>query len=247
MGHANASRVFDGYLATVGHGGVMNMNIPPDHTGRMNQSVVDVMYEAGAAINDTFYRHSAGYVSGVSGACGPGLAIVDVRGEFDFVVSMEDLSRGQRIGNYSIDFQRRGSAAWEVLVPPRPATGKFSGNFSGSFSDRPDGHDPRDSRVGHKRIDVPIVATSGPAAIDIARVRFNCIRVVERAERVSSIVHLRNFSLHKKRVPWEFSPPRERAGASGNGGRGMCSGVTATGMNISYLAPPNSKQVEARS
>ena len=29
VGHANASRIFDGYVATVGHGGVLNMNIAP--------------------------------------------------------------------------------------------------------------------------------------------------------------------------------------------------------------------------
>ena len=238
MGHANASRVFDGYLATVGHGGVMNMNIPPDRSGRINQSVVEVMREAGTAINDTFYRHNAGFVAGASRPCGPGIAIMEVLGPFDFVVSMENLSHGQRIGNYSVDFQRRGSSAWEVLVPPRPA--------KGNFSDRPDGHDPRDSHVGHKRIDIPVVPTSGPAAIDITRVRFNCIRVVERAGDISSMVFLRNFSLHKKRVPWENSSYSEaRAGAENSGGQGRCYGLTSTGFNVSYPATPNSKQVLA--
>lgn len=39
-------------------------------------------------------------------------------GEFDFISTMEDLTNGQRIGNYSIDYQRKGSDQWEVLVPP---------------------------------------------------------------------------------------------------------------------------------
>ena len=43
VGHSNASRIFEGYIATVGHGGVLNMNIAPDATGRMNASVVQVM------------------------------------------------------------------------------------------------------------------------------------------------------------------------------------------------------------
>ena len=30
LGHANASRIFEGYVATVGHGAVLNMNIAPD-------------------------------------------------------------------------------------------------------------------------------------------------------------------------------------------------------------------------
>ena len=40
------------------------------------------------------------------------------KGEFDYVSTMEDLTQGQRIGNYSIDFQRKGSQQWETLVPP---------------------------------------------------------------------------------------------------------------------------------
>ena len=34
-----------------GHGAVLNMNIPPDMTGTINVSVVDVMHQAGKAIN----------------------------------------------------------------------------------------------------------------------------------------------------------------------------------------------------
>ena len=33
-------------------------------------------------------------------------------------MSMEDLSHGQRIGNYSIEYRLRGSQTWEMLVPP---------------------------------------------------------------------------------------------------------------------------------
>ena len=54
VGHANASRIFDGYVATVGHGGVLNMNIAPDETGLLNKSVVAVMRDVGKALNDTF-------------------------------------------------------------------------------------------------------------------------------------------------------------------------------------------------
>ena len=47
VGHGNASRIFDSYLVTVGHGAVLNMNIPPERTGRMNVSVVAVMSDVG--------------------------------------------------------------------------------------------------------------------------------------------------------------------------------------------------------
>lgn len=192
VGHANASRIFDGYIATVGHGGVLNMNIAPTAQGIMNASVVEVMHEAGKAINDTFLLHSAGTMQ-ASGPCQEGLAVLNATGDFDYIVSMEDLSRGQRIGNYSIDFRRWGSSLWETLVPPV----QLSGAVSTRLRDRPDGKDPRDSHVGHKRIDVPIAPTSG-----IAQVRFNCIRLTKATE-AGAHVYLRRLSLHKRRVPWE--------------------------------------------
>ena len=75
--HANASRIFDSYVATVGHGGVLNMNIAPDATGRLNASVVEVMEVAGRAINDTFLN-DVGSIEGVSGACADGVVVVQV-------------------------------------------------------------------------------------------------------------------------------------------------------------------------
>merc|ERR1712032_548868 len=112
---------------------------------------------------------------------------------------MEDLRHGQRIGNYSIDFKRKGSIEWEVLVPSVQAT-----NSSAHWKDRPDGNDPRDSHIGHKRIDVPIVPTSGQHALHVSQIRFNCLRLIDVVD-VGAPVYLRKLSLHKKLVPWEMS------------------------------------------
>lgn len=202
VGHANASRMFEGYIATVGHGGVLNTNIAPDASGRLNASVVEVMIAVGQAINATFKENNAGETpKGVvtSGSCGEGVAVVDVTGPFDYIVTMEDLAQGQRIGNYSIEYRERGSAPndWKVLVPP------VVDNKTKPLGDRPDGRDPRDSHVGRKRIDVPMkgVVTSGPAAVPVAQIRFNCLRTVLGAE--GEPVHIRKLSVHLKRVPWE--------------------------------------------
>ena len=191
IGHANASRVFEGWIATVGHGGVLNMNIAPTAAGRMNASVVDVMRTAGKAINDTFRLNNVGLIRGAVGGCAPGVAVVNVTepGGFDYVVTMEDLRHGQRIGNYSVEYRLRGASRWGVLVPPvQPPP----------LGDRPDGHDPRDSYIGHKRIDLVHVDT---AALDIAQVRLTCLRLIESVEP-GSPVHVRQLSLHRKRVPW---------------------------------------------
>ena len=95
VGHSNASRIFDGYVATVGHGGVLNFNAAPDATGLLNASVVQVMHEAGKAINDTFKLNNAGIVGDVSGKCDAGVATIEVEGDFDYVVTMEDLTQGR--------------------------------------------------------------------------------------------------------------------------------------------------------
>lgn len=204
IGHANASRIFDSYLVTVGHGAVLNMNIPPERTGRMNASVAAVMREAGKAINDTFGPGSAlAQLTGASQHCGTPLELALPRGggqAFDYVVTMEDLRFGQRIANYSIDYEPVGSPGkWLTLVPPvvpkKP--------HSGGLRDRPDGHDPRDQYVGHKRIDIPVVVTNGtgPAPVQVARIRFNCLKSIAAAS--DGVFHLRSLSLHKKTVPWE--------------------------------------------
>ena len=117
----------------------------------MNASVVQVMKEVGKAINDTF-KQSVAKSGPKSAPCGTGIATLTLPTDselslyagslFDYVVTTEDLTKGQRIANYSIEFQRQGSSTWEMLVPPV--------HKNKSLSDRPDGHDPRDQYVGHK-------------------------------------------------------------------------------------------------
>ena len=173
------------------------MNAPPDHTGLMNASVVATMADAGKAINDTFYNHNRGIAQDIVAPCGPGVMVLDVvgSGPIDYVVTMEDLTRGQRIANYSVEFRRHGSVEWEMLVPVVQTRRPRGGNIA----DRPDGHDPRDSYIGHKRIDVPIVPRDTP----IAQVRFNCIRAIRPDAGTPTTVRLRQFSLHQKILPWK--------------------------------------------
>jgi len=198
VGHANASRMFDGIIATVGHGGTLNSNIAPQANGRLKDSVVAVMRQTGKALNDTFKLNNKGKATDIAGPCKIGMAVLDVTapGGFDYIVAMEDLTRGQRIGNYSIDYRVKGSEAWEVLVPPVMPSPPSPPS---ALHDRPDGSDPRSQYVGYKRIDRPVVDT---AALDIEQIRFNCIRVIASME-AGSDVYLRQLSVHAKIVPWE--------------------------------------------
>ena len=76
------------------------MNIAPAADGLLNASVVAVMHEAGTAINDTFRLNNAGIAHSTSGACKDGVVVVKVTEQaFDYIVTMEDLTHGQRIGN----------------------------------------------------------------------------------------------------------------------------------------------------
>ncbi len=107
MGHANASRIFDSYIVTVGRGATLNMNIPPERTGQMNASVFQVMKDTGMAINDTFHNNVA-ITEAVSGECAAGVATLPIPAgaEFDYVVSAEDMTMGARFANYSIECVR---------------------------------------------------------------------------------------------------------------------------------------------
>ena len=194
------------------------MNIPPERTGRMNASVVRVMAEAGAAINATFRVTVAALAAPVSGDCTSDFARLTLPpggAAFDYVVTMEDMAHGARVANYSVEYRAEGSDAWRVLVPPVPAkkngsswsaSASSSQRLGGRYGDRPDGHDPRDSHVGRKRIDLPVVRTrtghQGQGGVRVAEVRFNCIEAFEAP------VHLKGFSLHKRTVPWEQEQKR---------------------------------------
>ena len=84
-------------MSTVGHGGVLNMNIAPTSDGTMNASVIKVMADAGRAINETFHNNNVAKAEQVAGPCGVGLVVLDVSAHFDFVMTQEDLAFGQRM------------------------------------------------------------------------------------------------------------------------------------------------------
>ena len=70
---------------------MLNMNIPPTKSGRLNASVVAVMAQAGMAINNTFHLNNAGAVAKASGPCQHGVASLVPTGPFDYIVTQEDL------------------------------------------------------------------------------------------------------------------------------------------------------------
>jgi alpha-L-fucosidase len=196
VGHTNASRLFDSYLTTVGHGAILNFNAPAERTGRMNASLAAVMHEVGGALNATFRAPPLAGVYNVSVPCTQAAVELALPGDggqaFDYVVSREDLSRGQRVANYSFEYQAVGSSAWQVLVPPVFANGTHG------LGDRPDGNDPRDQYIGRYRIDQPVanVSASAGAEVKVARLRFNCLRALWEP------INLLSIEVRIKQVTW---------------------------------------------
>ena len=156
----------------------------------MNASLAAVMADVGAALNATFRGAPVAGVAGVATPCGTPV-VIDLPAPggaaFDYVVSGEDLRHGQRVANYTFEFEAVGEpGVWRTLVPPvvKNAT---------AVGDRPDGNDPRDQYLGLRRIDTPVVDTR---AVAVARVRFVCLRALEEP------VFLRSVELRRKQVPW---------------------------------------------
>ena len=73
------------------------------------------MFTVGQALNDTFHTSVANATDAMN-VCADGVvALTGLGGKpFDYVVTMENLEMGQRIANYSVEYQAEGSTNWEV-------------------------------------------------------------------------------------------------------------------------------------
>lgn len=166
------------------------INIPPDRNGQIPQAYVDVMATVGKGIRDTFTTPVAA-VKTVSTACStPVTLTIPTGSQFDYVETKEDFTLSQRIMNYSIEYRTSPSGDWLPLVPAVPL---HKPSLAGTLQDRPAGGDPRDSHVGFRRIDTPVIADT----TDIVEIRFSCIRAL------TDDIHLKSFSVYKKNLPWE--------------------------------------------
>ena len=195
VGHANASRIFDSWLNLVGHGENAMVNIAPGRSGQLDAAYVAVMTDVGKAIRNTFTTPIAALpAGGASANCSEPTVLHLPDGKpFDYVETREDLTRAQRIMNYSIEYTSDG-VSWHTLVPAinRSSAG---GGAGGGLMDRPAGADKRDQHVGFRRIDVPIIARNVTAAA--RAIRFRCLRAL------TPEYHLASLAVFKRSVPWE--------------------------------------------
>ena len=154
------------------------------------------MAEAGKAIRDTFTTPLAAAGPTARDAGEP--VVLQLPGKaFDYIVTKEDLTKSQRIMNYTIEYRTAASPDWEILVPAvQPSQGPDhhgGGGGGGRFGDRPAGADPRDSHVGVRRIDVPL---AGIFTAGIKEIRFRCLRAL------GGTFYLKSFAVFKASLPW---------------------------------------------
>ena len=146
--------IWDHYMGSVGVGWVNTLNAGPGTTGQIPQRLVDAQVAFGAALrallqpvggegaadivvpaNGSFVLDLAQAEVGAGGAGGAGVA-------FNALMLREDLSRGQRIGGYALDyrdgatgqwvpFAERSSCADHPFPSPPPPAGQCSAVMAG--------------------------------------------------------------------------------------------------------------------
>lgn len=183
--HLTARQLYSKYLRTVGRGCNMIMNIPPNQTGLVAPEHLAAITAFGEARN-AFEPAAAVLMvpdpaeGAIELSCGPlphtGNASslpnsvvlnfsssLETAAVFDTLVSMEDLSQGQRIAEYSLDVFIHGQqvdTGWQSL----PALGKT---------------------VGHKVIDgLPFPMPTSPVKSAVEAVRFTCVAAGGDADTV---------------------------------------------------------------
>lgn len=174
--------IWDHYMSSVGIGWVNTLNAPPGTTGQIPASLVRSMTAFGSALRALQRPVSlAARAEGVSVQCRNSTPYVLDMGavrEFNAVITREDLSLGQRVAAYAIDYLDPESGSWRAFpaLPPKRTSGTGVHGLS----------------VGAQMIDfVPRTAAR--------RVRFRC--TASLAEDGGAL--LKSFSVHKGERPAE--------------------------------------------
>ena len=227
----NASRMWHVYFATAGAGqAAVTLNAPPDTTGQIPQRLADNMVAFGKALKafltpltPSSFRPAAGDSS--SNGSGGGFAAASCENttlaELDFdqaaveinaLISREDLSHGQRITSYAIDYLLAATTTTDANTDADAGTGRGSsasgtsdasswrtferGNFTGCLQ-------PSETNLScavgigiHGRSVGARVVDFVPVTAAVAKVRFRCLTAMGEGD-----VRLAGFSAHRGAGP----------------------------------------------
>jgi hypothetical protein len=179
----NASHMWQIYMATAGAGRIVTLNAPPGSTGQIPQPLADTMARFGTSLKE-FQKPvtaSARIVDMASSDCNntvlaelnfvPSLNLSPTPAvEVNAFISREDLSEGQRITSYAIDYFVSGG--WKTFERGNFSSGGVAIGIHGES-------------VGFKVIDF-VTPT------EVEKVRFRCLTAMAPGS-----VKLTSFSAHK--------------------------------------------------
>lgn len=175
------------------------MNVAPNREGVINASWAAVLREWRQGINATFKSPVAEVTPGAVNCSTPVILTVPLGHSVDYILLKEDLTFGQRVLNYTVEYQVGNGTSWKPYIdtyswypdglPPSNESLSYDG-----LGDVPSVGLPKDSRVGLARIDA---AKDGVPKANITAMRFRCL-----ASRTLNI-HLKTFAACEERVPWE--------------------------------------------
>jgi alpha-L-fucosidase len=149
----SAGEIWDHYMNSVGVGWVNTLNAPPGTTGQIPQPLVTEMTTFGSALR-ALLEPVVPALSDVVGTTCQNTTIATIKLDddddaFNAIISREDLSHGQRIVSYALDFSTDFGATWRQF--------QFSTKHGAS--------------VGAQMIDF----VSPPPPSGVRQVRFRCI------------------------------------------------------------------------
>lgn len=114
--------IWDHYMFSVGIGFVNTLNAPPGTTGQIDQHLVDSMTVFGDALRSLLkpVSASAATTKPQTLQCGDSAAAaieldLGAPSTFNSVITKEDLSGGQRIRSYAVDYFDAAADAWKSL------------------------------------------------------------------------------------------------------------------------------------
>lgn len=127
----SAGEIWDHYMASVGIGWINTLNAPACTTGRINENLVKEMTVFGQALKSLFatVRASESNIDGET--CDGTSTLVELTpsdGPFNAVILKEDLSQGQRITEYAIDYFDKNKQEW-VPSTSKGVHGQSVGNL----------------------------------------------------------------------------------------------------------------------
>eukprot|EP00930_Biecheleria_cincta_P033991 TRINITY_DN23524_c0_g1_i1.p1 TRINITY_DN23524_c0_g1~~TRINITY_DN23524_c0_g1_i1.p1 ORF type:complete len:478 (-),score=57.43 TRINITY_DN23524_c0_g1_i1:170-1603(-) len=176
----SAKDIWDHYMSSVGIGWVNTLNAPPGTTGQIPPKLVESMNSFGKALGELLKPvTSAAVLKGASVACSNSTSLELDFGKtvtFNAIMTREDLSEGQHIATYGIDYFDATTSNWVTFEGLAP--GKVMGVGIHGLS------------VGARMIDfVPETRSN--------KVRFRCTSSIGS----HGIARLHSFSVHKGQAP----------------------------------------------